>query len=72
MASLELDVPITGHNVFNVGSTSKQFTAASILLLVRDGKLSLDDDVRRYVPRAGNVWILWRPSDLRAFAATVN
>ena len=49
-ASLDLDVPIDEHTVFNVGSVSKQFTAASILLLARDGKLSLDDDVRKYVP----------------------
>jgi CubicO group peptidase (beta-lactamase class C family) len=49
-ANLELGVPITPATVFDIGSTSKQFTAMSILLLARDGKLSLDDDVRRYVP----------------------
>ena len=49
-ASLELDVPITPRTVFDIGSVSKQFTAMSILLLARDGKLSLDDDIRRYVP----------------------
>ena len=49
-ASLELGVPITPRTVFDIGSTSKQFTAFSILLLERDGKLSLDDDVRKYVP----------------------
>jgi CubicO group peptidase (beta-lactamase class C family) len=50
MANLELDVPITPDTVFDIGSTSKQFTAAAIVLLVRDGKLSLDDDIRKYVP----------------------
>lgn len=50
MASLELDVPISPETVFYIASTSKQFTAVSIALLARDGKLSLDDDVRRYVP----------------------
>lgn len=50
LASVELGVPITPSTVFNVGSASKQFTAASVLLLARDGKLSLDDDIRRYVP----------------------
>ena len=49
-ASLELDVPITPQTVFDIGSTSKQFTAFSLLLLERDGKLSLDDDIRKYVP----------------------
>jgi CubicO group peptidase (beta-lactamase class C family) len=50
MANLELNVPITPEHVFYVGSVSKQFTAMSIALLVRDGKLSLDDEVRRYIP----------------------
>lgn len=50
MANLELEVPITAASAFDIGSTSKQFTAASALLLARDGKLSLDDDVRRHVP----------------------
>jgi CubicO group peptidase (beta-lactamase class C family) len=49
-ASVELGVPITPQTVFDIGSTSKQFTALSILLLERDGKLSLDDDIRRYLP----------------------
>jgi CubicO group peptidase (beta-lactamase class C family) len=49
-AHLELDVPITPTTVFDLGSTSKQFTAMSILLLAKDGKLSLDDDVRRFLP----------------------
>ena len=50
LASLEHRVPITPQTVFDIGSTSKQFTAFSILLLEREGKLSLDDDVRKYVP----------------------
>ena len=50
LASLESGVPITPHTVFNLASASKEFTAASVVLLARDGKLSLDDDVRRYVP----------------------
>ena len=50
LASLEHRVPITPATVFDIGSTSKQFTAFSILLLERDGKLSLDDDVRKHVP----------------------
>lgn len=51
LASVEHEVPIDPRKtVFDIGSTSKQFTAASILLLAQDGKLSLDDSVRKYVP----------------------
>lgn len=49
-ADLEHTVPITPDTIFEAGSVSKQFTAASILLLADDGKLLLTDDVRRYVP----------------------
>jgi len=49
-ANLNHDVPILPTTRFTVGSVSKQFTAASIALLVRAGRLSLDDDVRRYIP----------------------
>src|SRR6185436_802748 len=49
-ASVELGLPITPQTVFDIGSTSKQFTALSTLLLERDGKLSLDDDIRRFLP----------------------
>ncbi len=50
MADLEHDVPITAQSIFEAGSVSKQFTAAAVLLLARDGKLSLDDQVRKYIP----------------------
>jgi len=50
MANLNDDVPIAPTTVFHVASMSKQFTAASIALLVQQGKLSLDDDVRKYMP----------------------
>ena len=50
LADLEHRVPITPATVFDIGSTSKQFTAATILLLQQEGKLSLDDDVRRFLP----------------------
>ncbi len=50
MADLDHDVTITPATVFHVASVSKQFTAAAILLLEQDGKLSVDDDVRKYVP----------------------
>jgi CubicO group peptidase (beta-lactamase class C family) len=50
MANLEHGIAISPRSVFDIGSTSKQFTAAAIALLAQDGKLSLDDDVRRFVP----------------------
>jgi CubicO group peptidase (beta-lactamase class C family) len=50
MANLEYGVPNTTATVFHVASLSKQFTACAIHLLALDGKLSLDDEVRKYVP----------------------
>jgi CubicO group peptidase (beta-lactamase class C family) len=45
MADLERDVPNTASTVFDTGSVAKQFTAAALLLLAREDKLSLDDPV---------------------------
>jgi CubicO group peptidase (beta-lactamase class C family) len=50
MANLDHDVRLTPTSIFHVASVSKQFTAAAILLLAQDGKLSLDDDVRKHIP----------------------
>ncbi len=50
MADLEREVPNRPDTIFEAGSIAKQFTAAAVLLLARDGKLSIDDPVRRYVP----------------------
>jgi len=50
MADLEQGVAIRPETVFNMASVSKQFTAASLLLLEQQGKLSVDDDIRKYVP----------------------
>ena len=50
MADLEHNVPLTTQSITEAGSVSKQFTAGAILLLEQQGKLSLDDDVRKYVP----------------------
>jgi CubicO group peptidase (beta-lactamase class C family) len=50
MADLERPARNTAATVFEAGSASKQFTAAAALLLVRDGKLGLDDPVRRHLP----------------------
>lgn len=50
MADLERHVAITPRTVFNTQSLSKEFVAFTTLTLVRDGKLALDDDVRRWIP----------------------
>src|SRR6476659_1754686 len=50
MANLDYDIPNAAEMVYYVGSVSKQFTAAAIALLVLDGKVSLDDDIRKYFP----------------------
>jgi len=50
MANLEDGVAISPSSIFHVASVSKQFTAMATMLLVRDGKLSLDDDIRKYLP----------------------
>jgi CubicO group peptidase (beta-lactamase class C family) len=50
MANLDYDIPNSPRLVYYIGSDSKQFTAAAIGLLALQGKLSLDDDIRKYVP----------------------
>ncbi len=50
MANLDHDIPNTPLTRFNLASASKPFTAASIALLAQQGKLSLDDDIRKFVP----------------------
>jgi CubicO group peptidase (beta-lactamase class C family) len=50
MADLEHAVPNTPDTIFEAGSVAKQFTATAVLLLAQDGKLSLDDPVRKYLP----------------------
>jgi CubicO group peptidase (beta-lactamase class C family) len=50
MANLDHDIAITPDTVFHVASVSKQFTVMAILLLEADGKLSIEDDIRKYLP----------------------
>jgi CubicO group peptidase (beta-lactamase class C family) len=49
-ANLEYGIPIGPETIFHVASVSKQFTAMAIVLLERDGKLSIEDDVHKYLP----------------------
>ena len=50
MASLEHGVALSPRSVLDIGSISKQFTAMSMLMLQKEGKLSLDDPIRKYIP----------------------
>lgn len=50
MANLEYKVPVTPQTVFNIASVSKQFTAFAIYLLEKQGKISFEDDIRKYIP----------------------
>src|ERR1700726_1552455 len=50
MADLERGVPVNADTVFESGSVAKQFTAMAILLLAQQGKISLDDPMRKYLP----------------------
>lgn len=50
LANLELKIPLTTKNVFEVGSITKQFTAVSILMLEEQGKLKVEDEIIKYIP----------------------
>ena len=47
---MEHNVPNTSQTIFESGSVAKQFTAAALVMLQQDGKLSIDDPVRKYIP----------------------
>ncbi|HSE30311.1 MAG TPA: serine hydrolase domain-containing protein [Pyrinomonadaceae bacterium] len=55
-ANLEHQVPVTPETIFQSGSIGKQFTAAALMILVQDGKISLDDRVTKYFPDAPATW----------------
>src|SRR5918999_806080 len=56
LASREQRLPATDSTPFAVGSVSKQFTAAAIVLLSQQGRLGLDDPITRYLPEGKAVW----------------
>lgn len=56
LASVEFGVPATPETVFEIGSVSKQITAAAIMLLVEDGKINLDEKISRYLPNTPEAW----------------
>jgi len=54
MANLEYGVPLGSESISESGSVAKQFTAAALLLLAQEGKLALDDDIRKHIPEIPN------------------
>ncbi len=62
LASIEFGVPVTTTTAFEIGSVSKQMTAAAIMLLVEDGKVGLDEPVSKYIAGTPESW---RPVTIR-------
>jgi CubicO group peptidase (beta-lactamase class C family) len=56
LANVELNVPATKETVFEIGSVSKQITAAAIMLLVEEGKVNTDEKISKYLPTAPEAW----------------
>lgn len=56
LANLELQVPVRPETVFEIGSVTKQFTAACILLLQQEGRLTVDDKISRHLPHTPDAW----------------
>lgn len=56
LANVEHRVPVKPETVFQSGSMAKQFTAAAVMILVQDGKLSLDDKITKFIPNAPAAW----------------
>lgn len=78
-ASLELDVPVTPETVFEIGSITKQFTAAAIMLLVEEGKVRLDDKISAYLSGLTEAWanvtvrhLLTHTSGIKSYTSVVN
>jgi CubicO group peptidase (beta-lactamase class C family) len=56
LANLELGVPVTANTLFQTGSTGKQFAALTILMLEKDGKLSVEDPLSKFFPNTPRTW----------------
>jgi len=56
LANLELNVRATADTVYEIGSNTKQFTAAAVMMLVEEGKINLDDKLTKYFPEAPESW----------------
>jgi CubicO group peptidase (beta-lactamase class C family) len=56
LANVELNVPATKETVFEIGSVTKQITAAAIMLLVEEGKINADEKIGKYLPDTPQLW----------------
>ncbi len=56
VANLELNVPATSKTVYEIGSMTKQFTSTAIMMLIEEGKLSLDEKITTFFPEAPLAW----------------
>jgi len=56
LANVELKTPVTPHTLFNIGSIGKTFTATAIMLLQKDGKLSINDPINKYLDSLPDSW----------------
>lgn len=56
IASVEFNAPATKETVFEIGSVSKQITAAAVMLLVEDSKINLDEKISKYLPHTPDTW----------------
>jgi len=79
LANLEYDISITPSTVFDIASVSKQFAGLAISTLVQDGKIALDDDIRKYLPEVPDFGktitirhLLHHTSGLRDWPQTLN
>ncbi len=57
LANVELSVPVNENSLFEIGSISKQFVSAAVMLLVEEGRLSLDDEIHKYIPSLPSDWL---------------
>ena len=56
LANLELQTPVAADTVFELGSLTKQFTAVAVMMLVEEGKIGLDDSIRKHLPDVPESW----------------
>ncbi|MCA1600284.1 MAG: beta-lactamase family protein [Acidobacteria bacterium] len=56
LANVERNLPSTKDTVYEIGSITKQFTATAVMMLVEEGKVSLDDKITKYFPEAPETW----------------
>jgi len=56
LANVELNVPVTPETIMQSGSVGKQFVSAAVMMLVEEGKISLDDSITKYLPDAPDTW----------------